>query len=170
MPIMPPLALVVDDEEPIHAVLRTCLRREGFAVDCVLNGVEAEKLLADKTYDLILIDIYLGEDSGIELLRRIRDFDQQVQVVLITGNPEIESAAEALRLGAFDYLIKPFTHYQVMGAARRVLRNKHLLKDNKRKQANLDAIFRSASDSIMMVDFAGCLVQANDAAKRVFLT
>lgn len=166
MSITQPLALIVDDERSIQTLLSAFLSREGFRVDCASNAAEAEPLLTDRTYDLILVDIYLGQGNGIELLRRIRDYDQQVQVVLITGNPNVESAAEALRLGAFDYLVKPFTPYQIMGTARRALRSKRLVEDNRRKQANLDAIFRSASDSIILIDAAGRLVQANEAAVR----
>ena len=162
----PPRALVVDDEETIRTLLDTFLKREGFAVDSASTYGEAEELLMGSPYDLILIDIYLGKKNGIELLRRARDCDHQAQVVLITGNPNVDSAAEALRLGAFDYLIKPFTPYQIMGTARRALRTKRLTDENKRKQAHLDAIFRSATDSIILVDRGGCLVQANDAAMR----
>ncbi|NVN91011.1 MAG: sigma-54-dependent Fis family transcriptional regulator [Desulfuromonadales bacterium] len=164
MTIVLPLALVVDDEESIQSLLKTYLEREGFFVDCASDVVAAETFLSGKTYDLILVDICLGKGNGIELLRQIREHDQHVQVVLITGNPNVESAAEALRLGAFDYLIKPFTPYQIMGTARRALLSKRLVEEDRRKQANLDAIFRSASDSIILIDRDGCLVRANEAA------
>lgn len=164
MLLSPPLALVVDDEESIHVLLHACLQREGFAVDCVSCIEDAQRLLSEKKYDLILVDVYLDRDSGVELLRQVRKNDQQVQAVLITGNPDVESAAEALRLGAFDYLVKPFSPYQVVATARRALSAKRLVEESLRKQANLDAIFSSASDSIILVDRAGCLVQANEAA------
>ena len=164
MPQQPPQALVVDDEDAIRDLLATFLKREGFSVDSASNVADAEQFLLANTYDLILIDICLGDGSGIELLRHIRDFDQHVQVALVTGNPNVESAAEALRLGAFDYLIKPFSPYQIMGTARSALLKKRLLEGNIRKQANLDAVFRSATDSIILVDRAGCLVRANEAA------
>jgi PAS domain S-box-containing protein len=125
---------------------------------------DAQRLLSEKKYDMILVDVYLDKESGVDLLRQVRKSDQHVQAVLITGNPDVESAAEALRLGAFDYLIKPFSPYQVLATARRALSAKRLVEESLRKQANLDAIFSSASDSIILVDRAGCLVQANEAA------
>jgi len=163
---MSPQALIVDDEESIQAILRSFLQREGFAADCASNVGDATQLLAGKAYDLVFVDIHLGQGNGIELLRQIREYDTQVHVVLITGNPGVESATEALRLGAFDYLIKPFSSYQIAGTALRALRSKRLLEENRRKQANLNAIFRSASDSILLVDTNGCLIQANEAAMR----
>ncbi len=163
---MSPQALIVDDEESIQALLRSFLEREGFDADCASNVGDATQLLTGKAYDLVFVDIHLGQGNGIELLRQIREYDAQVQVVLITGNPGVGSATEALRLGAFDYLIKPFSSYQIAGTALRALRSKRLLEENKRKQANLNAIFRSASDSILLVDTDGCLIQANEAAMR----
>ena len=160
----PPLALVVDDEDSIREVLGVCLEREGFVVDCAADIVESERLLDSKVYDLILLDIYIGQSNGIELLRHIRQRDRQAQVVLITGDPDVETAAEALRLGACDYLIKPFTFYQVLGTARRALRNRRLLVENRKNQANLNAIFNNAMDCIILVDRAGCLVKSNEAA------
>jgi len=166
MPQMSPQALIVDDEESIQALLRSFLVREGFDADCASNVGDATQLLTGKAYDLVFVDIHLGQGNGIELLRQIREYDTQVHVVLITGNPGVESATEALRLGAFDYLIKPFSSYQIAGTALRALRSKRLLEENRRKQANLNAIFRSASDSILLVDNDGCLIQANEAAMR----
>ena len=166
MSTMPPLALIVDDEESIQTLLGAFLKREGFNADYASNIFDAKQLLTKKTYDLVFVDIYLGKGNGIDFLRQIREYDQHVQVVLITGNPCVESATEALRLGAFDYLTKPFTTYQIVGTALRALQSKRLLEENRRKQANLDAVFRSASDSIILLDRDGRLVQANEAAMR----
>lgn len=159
-----PCALVVDDEVSMLTLLRACLQREGFFVDCVSNVNEAVQLMQSKAYDLILVDVLLGDENGVELLRKIRKHDQRAQVVLITGNPDVESAAEALRLGACDYLVKPFPTVQVISVARKAVNTKRLLEENRRKQANQDAIFQSVMDGIILVDRAGCLLQANEAA------
>jgi DNA-binding NtrC family response regulator len=137
------LALIVDDEQSTHNVLKLVLEREGFEVDCASSFDEAEQLLKEKTYDLILSDIYLGKDNGIELLRQIRAHDKHVQVVLMTGQPDFASAAEALRLGAFDFISKPVILHQIVGIAQRALRNNKLVEENERNQANLDAIFHN---------------------------
>jgi len=161
---MSPSALIVDDEQSIQNLLRIFLEREGFAVDCASNIPDAKHLLVENNYFLIIADIYLGSGTGIDLLRQIRMFDEHAQVVLITGHPDVDTATEALRLGAFDYLTKPLTPHKIIGTAQRAMRTKKLIEENKLKQANLDAIFNSASDGIILVDRDNRLVQVNEAA------
>ncbi len=163
---MAPSALIVDDEQSIQGLLRIFLEREGFVVECASNIHDAEQFLGEKKYDLIIADIYLGKGNGIDLLRQIRAFDKNAQVVLITGHPDVESAAEALRLGACDYLSKPLTPQQIIGTVQRALRSKILIEESERKQAHLDAIFHSTSDGIILVDRDNRLVQVNEAAMR----
>lgn len=163
---MTPRALIVDDEQPIQGLLRIFLEREGFAVDCASNIPDAEHLIVYTKYALIIADIYLGAGTGIDLLRQIREYDTAAQVVLITGQPDVESAAEALRLGAFDYLTKPLIPHKIISTAQRALRCKKLMEESERKQAHLDAIFHSASDGILLVDHDNRLVQVNEAAMR----
>lgn len=159
-------ALIVDDEPAFQQMLKTYFKREHFTVDCASSIKEAEQLLGNNKYDLVVVDIFLGKDTGIDLLRNIRAFDKNVHVVLITGQPDVASAAEALRLGAFDYLTKPLSFSQIIGVVQRVLRSKELIAENLRKQANLDAIFHSASDGIVLVDHENRLAQVNEAAMR----
>ncbi|RII30721.1 MAG: sigma-54-dependent Fis family transcriptional regulator [Geobacter sp.] len=159
-----PLALIVDDEQSIQDLLKIMFEREGFAVNCATTICEAEQYLIEKKYDLVVVDIYLGKGTGIDLLRQIREYDKNAQVVLITGNPDIESAAEALRLGAFDYLTKPVFPHQIISIAKRALASKMLVEEIERKNAHLDAIFHNASDGIILVDRDNRLLQVNEAA------
>jgi len=159
-----PLALIVDDEQSIQGLLKLFLEREGFEVYCASSIPEAEQLLVDTRYGLIIADIYLGAGTGIDLLRQIRVYDKSALVVLITGQPDVESAAEALRLGAFDYLTKPILPHQIIAIARHALLSTRLVEENERKQANLDAIFHSASDGIILVDRENRPVRVNESA------
>jgi len=166
MTIVTPIVLIVDDEQSMQNLLSIFFKREGYEVDCASSICEAEQLLLDKTYDLIIADIYLGKGTGIDLLRQIKEYDKNARVVLITGQPDVQSAAEALRLGAFDYLTKPIPSHQIISIAQRALFSKRLVKESERKQANLDAIFHSASDGITLVDCDNRLVQVNEAAMK----
>ena len=166
MPTETYLTLIVDDEVPILDFLKKMFEKENFLVDCAASLNEAARFLKAKKYDLVLADIHLGSGTGIDLLRYIREYDKQIQVVLMTGQPDAESAAEALRLGAFDYLIKPILHHKVIGIAQRAMLSKRFAEENRRKQAHLDAIFRSVSDGIILVDRDNRLVKFNDAAGR----
>jgi PAS domain S-box-containing protein len=90
-----------------------------------------------------------------------------MQVVMFTGCPQVESAAEAVRLGAFDYITKPVRYETLIAVTRHALSSKALSDERERNRANLDAIFRTVTDSIVMVDREGCLAQYNSTAERI---
>ena len=161
---MNPRALIVDDDLTVQSYFKTLLSQEGFVVDCASNSLEAESFMHAGKYDLVLLDIHLGKENGMQILRHLREHDEQAHIVLITGQPDLETATEAVRLGAFDYLMKPFYPQLVIRTAKRALSSKALIEENRRKQANLDAIFRCATEAIILIDNENRLIQANEAA------
>lgn len=158
--------LLVDDEEGIRFTLGCLLKKEGFQVDAAATHAQAMELLNAESYDLAFVDIMLGGESGVTVLREIKTRFPAIQVVMITGRPEVESAAEAVRLGAFDYLTKPVRPETLMAVCRHALHSKKMNDERELYRANLDAIFRTVSDSIIMVDRDGKLVQFNATAGR----
>lgn len=114
--------LVIDDEEVIHVSLRRILGRQGHEVDAVLRATEGLEKLQSETYDLVITDLMMPEVNGIEILERVRDLKLSVPVMMITGFPSIRTAVQALRLGAVDYLAKPFTRQELLGPVNRTLR------------------------------------------------
>lgn len=159
--------LLVDDEEGIRYTLGLLLKKEGYLVDQAAGCGAALALLQSAEYDLAFIDVMLAGESGLDLLRHIKSTSPETQVIICTGFPQVESAVEAVRLGAFDYITKPIRHETLMLVARHALNNKMLNDERDRYRANLDAIFRSVSDSIIMVDRDGKLAQFNATAERV---
>ena len=101
--------LIVDDEELMCLFLREALSRKNYDVECAKNGKEALSLIKKQTYDLVITDMKMPDISGIELLRKIKEISSQTQVIVMTAYGTIENAVEAMRLGAFNYLLKPFT-------------------------------------------------------------
>ena len=101
--------LVIDDEKSICQNCIKILSPEGFTVFSVFNGNEFLKLNAEHNFDIILLDLRLPDMNGLDLLKNIKERDPQSKVVIITGYPTLESSMEALRRGASDYIIKPFT-------------------------------------------------------------
>ncbi len=99
--------LVVDDEPSLRALYSEVLASEGFAVDQASTGREAMVLVGSSPYDVILSDIMMPDMNGVELLRTIRERDLDVPVLLMTGGPSVETAAQAVEFGAFKYLMKP---------------------------------------------------------------
>ncbi|MBC8017536.1 MAG: response regulator, partial [Verrucomicrobia bacterium] len=159
--------LLVDDEEGIRYTLGTLLKKEGYLVDDAADIHAATTLLQSASYDMALIDIMLNGESGISLLSYIKSTCPETQVVMCTGFPQVESAVEAVRLGAFDYITKPVRHETLMLVARHALSTKTMNDERERYRANLDAIFNSVSDSIVMVDQKGKLAQFNATAGRI---
>jgi CheY-like chemotaxis protein len=114
--------LVIDDEEIIHVSLKRILGRQGHQVDAVFGAPEAMERLAAQAYDLVITDLMMPDVNGIQLLQNMREQGHEVPVLMITGYPTIRTALEALRLGAVDYLSKPFTRQELLGPVNRTLR------------------------------------------------
>ena len=114
--------LVIDDEEIIHTSLRRMLRRQGHHVDAVLSAREGLEHLYAEDYDLVITDLMMPEMNGIQLLEKLKQDAIRVPVLMITGYPTISTAVKALRLGAVDYLAKPFTRQELIGPVNRALR------------------------------------------------
>lgn len=105
--------LIVDDEELIRESLRLDLRDLGHRVDAVASGEEALQLL-DRGYDLLITDLIMEGMNGLEVLRRVKEAEPELAVFILTGHREVEAAIGALRLGADDYLIKPYEHAEMV--------------------------------------------------------
>jgi CheY-like chemotaxis protein len=114
--------LVIDDEEIIHESLKRILGRQGHHVDAVFGAPEAMICLATREYDLVITDLMMPDVNGIQLLEAMRTKGYGVPVLMITGYPTIRTALEALRLGAVDYVSKPFTRQELLGPVKRTLR------------------------------------------------
>ncbi|MGQ0697622.1 MAG: sigma-54-dependent transcriptional regulator [Panacagrimonas sp.] len=127
--------LVVDDEPNMRRVLEIMLSRRGYKTWSAANGHEAFELLKETSVDLVISDLRMPQINGIELLGKLRESGNEVPLIMITAQGSIESAVEAMRLGACDYLLRPFdteTLDLAIGRvfqAREVLRQKDFLRD-----------------------------------------
>jgi len=100
--------LVVDDEAPVREVLTEYFATEGYAVEAASSGVEALTAVRDGLTDLVLLDVRMPGLDGVQVLRRIRELDGNMPVIMVTANEDAGLAKETLKLGAFDYVAKPF--------------------------------------------------------------
>jgi len=119
--------LVVDDEPVIRKGCEQVLLKTGLIVDTAENGKKALNLLRENGYDLILVDLMMPEMDGIELLQEIQEIDKNLVAIVITGHATIESAVEAVKSGAYDYLPKPFTPENLRSIVKRGLERRRLL-------------------------------------------
>ena len=101
------LVLLVDDETDYLEALMRRLRKRKVNVTGVDNGSEALRLLKEIPVDVVVLDVRMPEMDGIQVLRQIKTFDPLVEVIMLTGHASLEVAVEGMRLGAFDYLVKP---------------------------------------------------------------
>lgn len=102
-----PHILIIDDDASVRFTLERALRREGYELTAVATGQAGLQELVKTTYDVLLLDLHLGDMNGLQILHAARQQDEDVVVIILTGQGSLETAVEALRLGAFDYLFKP---------------------------------------------------------------
>ena len=123
--------LIVDDEESIRVSLENILIEENYFVKTANNGLMALEMLQNDHYDVILTDIVMDDMTGVELLKKIKDSFPEILVLLMTGYSSIDTAVEAVRLGASDYLIKPFTYKVMLSSITHCLENHTTVRKNK---------------------------------------
>lgn len=113
--------LVVDDENSLRKVLSDLLRRRGYEAEAVATGTEAIELVRANQHDVAIIDLRLAYMSGLDVLREIRAVSPRTACIILTGKPSQESAIQAVNLGAFSYLKKPFKVDELLGTIQSAL-------------------------------------------------
>jgi len=129
--------LVVDDEFSIRSTLEEFLSTDGHDVDIAGDADEALKSLEANEYDVVVSDVVLPGINGVDLLKKIRALASHVQVIMMTGEPTVETAAEAVRAGATDYLVKPVSKAAVLRSVRNAAKVK-AVDDERRRLATLE--------------------------------
>lgn len=132
--------LVVDDEEAIREVVSTLLDAQGYACTVRANGRLALDAFRNDTFDLVLSDIVMPEMDGLKLLTELRAEDPDVPVIMVTAMHDISIALEAIRAGAYDYILKPFEKDQLHLSVRRALEHRRLVMDNRTYQNDLEML------------------------------
>lgn len=162
-----PEILVIDDEESIRFTFETFLSDEGYAVTTAANYSDALARIDETGFDLIFADIILGGRTGIDVIQAVREKKIDCPVVMVTGAPNVETAADAVRLGAFDYISKPVNQETLIHTAKIALKHKAVNDEKEKYRTNLEAIFRSVKDAIITVDRELKVVEINEAALRI---
>ena len=159
--------LIVDDEESIRYTFDNFLSDEGHEVTTARAYDEALEKMLGNNFDLVFMDIILGGKTGIDLLQEFRKRSMHCPVVMITGFPNAETASDAVRLGAFDYIFKPVRQETLLHTTSLALQFKAIQDENERYRSNLEAIFKSVKDAIITVDKDLVILEVNEAAKHI---
>ena len=177
--------LVLDDDRSVLDVVGECLSEEGF--DCTLcdSPLDALQKLADESFVLLLTDLKMPEMNGLEVVRQSRENYPDLSVIVVTALADVRNAIEALRLGADDYVLKPFDLSELSIAVARVMEKRRLIAENRQYQAELEAkvseateeleranrslnnLLNSAVDAIITVDENEIIVFANKGASTM---
>ena len=127
--------LVVDDEESITYLVKTELEDlPEFEVDTALSGSDAINLIQSKVYDVVLLDVKMPRIGGVEVLRYIKDHTPTTQVIILTNVVDVKTAIETTKLGAYDFISKPYESAELLATVRRALEHKQLLIDKEVNQ------------------------------------
>lgn len=129
--------LVVDDDDAHRGMLRTMLRSWGYAVEEATDGDEAVDLVREKSFDAVLTDVRMARMDGIHALKNILEYNPALPVVLMTAYSSVETAVEALRLGAYDYLVKPLDFEALRHALEKAIEHSRLSVENRELRRQL---------------------------------
>jgi len=142
--------LIVEDDLFFREMFSEILKAEGYEVDSASCGSEAIEMMSEHRYGLVVTDLIMPDISGMELLSRVRESDPSIDVIMVTGNANLESAIFALKHGARDYLIKPVNHDEFRHSVAQCMQQRRLLDENEELR-NMLNLFQSSQT------IAGCL-------------
>ena len=155
--------LIIDDEESIRDSMSQVLRKEGYRVKTAVEGREGLDILGKETFQAVFLDLKLPGIKGMDILSRIKESSPETPVIIITGYTSVESAIEAMKRGAFDYMAKPFTPEAVRVVTRKALESRRLLYENIYLKRELEA--RTGFE--MVVGKSKAMLSVLDIVRRV---
>src|SRR5436305_6432870 len=141
--------LIVDDEEPIRDFVSAMLTSANFVCSQAASGKEALALLdSGENYDLMLSDLMMAGMDGVALLEASKERFPDIPVVMVTAVHDVSVALNAIRNGAYDYLLKPFEREQLLATVRRALENRRLKLENRAYQTNLETLVAARTEQL----------------------
>ena len=179
-------ALVVDDEHLTLEIISDILAKESYEVKTAFNCDNALELIEGDSFHVVLTDIRMPEKDGIDLLEKIRLFNPDMPVILMTGFASLETAMKAVQYGAFDYLTKPLDYDKLKSIIKHAIERYELLRENRRllkelqelnaslelkvreRNRDLENILNSTHESIITTDKECVIRSANPKTKNMF--
>ncbi|MBN2890884.1 MAG: sigma-54-dependent Fis family transcriptional regulator [Bacteroidales bacterium] len=162
--------LVIDDQEAIRIALSDILEYEKYTVDVAKSGFEGIEMLQSGNYDALLCDIKMPQMDGIEVLEKVHETNPDLPVIIITGHGSVDTAVEALKKGAYDFIEKPLDMNRLIVSVRNALEKKMIVKENKSLRRKIKKAYDIVGESIQIKNIKEIIdrVAATDA--RVMIT
>ena len=164
-----PRVLVIDDEKSIRNTLREILGYEKYEVDDAPDGIEGLKLAKENRYDVILCDIKMPKMDGIEVLTKLMEITD-VPVVMISGHGTIDTAVEAIRKGAYDYISKPLDLNRLLVTLHNAIDKERLVQEARQLRRRVEGIYEMVGDSEAMVGVKSMIEKVAPTDARVLIT
>src|SRR3989440_9492021 len=140
--------LVVDDEESVVVTIKAILQLDGYNVATTTSGKQARKMVRETEYDLVLTDLRLEDGDGLDVLKAVRETHPETVTIMLTGYASLESAIQALRAGAYDYLVKPSEVEELRSTVARGIERRRLGQELRLRVAELERANREIADRI----------------------
>ena len=162
--------LVVDDEQGIREALTGILEDEGYEVRVAPDGIEGLGLMQAEGIDLVMLDIWLPNMGGVDVLKEIKEHYPEVPVVIISGHGSIDIAVKAVKLGAFDFIEKPLSLERVVTAVQNALEMEHLRRENKALKHTIEQREELLGHGDAIKKIRGIIEQAGRTSSRILIT
>ncbi len=133
--------LVVDDEPIVRVSLANWLKEDGYEVGTAESGAEALRMAAEDGWEILFVDVKMPKMNGLEVLKRVKENQPAIPVVMITAYASVESAVTAMKEGAYDYIVKPFEPDEIRMLVKRILKNREIEEENVALKQRLDERF-----------------------------
>ena len=164
--------LLIEDEEPIRRVMVKILVEENktYSVTEAINGKEGFEALCKKSFDLVLCDIKMPKMDGIEVLQQARKKSIQVPFIMLTGHGNVETAVEAMKLGAYDFIPKPPDLNRLLTAVRNALQVKTLVGENKALKRKVAKKYEMIGESDSLLEIHALIDKVAPTEARILIT
>jgi DNA-binding NtrC family response regulator len=162
--------VVIDDERIIQATLTSVLQRNGFVVECAPNAAQGERKIAESLPHLVLLDLGLPDADGLEVLQRIKAAHPALPVMILTAHDSLANAIEAIKLGAYHFLPKPYAVEELISLCRRALEQQELVEQTvalKREKEQLQVKLRAAEEQLAPVAISRRMREVEQLLARV---
>lgn len=159
--------LIAEDEQDLREALQEGLRLEGYAVDSAENGAEAEQMVFGGGYDLLLLDLNLPGMDGMEVLRQVRGYNKELNILILSARSALTDKVDGLDLGANDYLTKPFHFAELLARVRSMLRRRTIQESALLRSGPL--VLDTASRTVTVYDAPVPLTSKETALLEYFL-